>query len=89
MYSRGDKYGSMHMWDNWGFARKLHVRVLLHVKGDDVGVVTTIYRDVWYKIQSKIDCVINLSERSTSQFTTFRNYRLLNIFGFTYFTYSL
>ena len=28
----------------------------------------TIYRDVWYKVQSKIDCVINLSERSTSQF---------------------
>ena len=26
------------------------------------------YRDVWYKVQSKIDCVVNSSERSTSQF---------------------
>ena len=40
MYSRSDKHGSMHVWDHWGFARKLHVRALLHVKGDNVDVVT-------------------------------------------------
>ena len=31
-------------------------------------LIQTIRGDVWYKVQSKIDCVVNSSERSTSQF---------------------
>ena len=50
------------------FFMLLHVRVLLHVKGANVAVVTKKIRDVWYKVESKFDCVVNLSVRSPLQF---------------------
>lgn len=58
MYSRCDKYGSMHLWDNWGFARKLtgqveiptdHIRVSVP---DAVPAAVPKFWEIWVSLNS-------------------------------------